>query len=83
MVQLTVPLPADLQRWVDARVAAEGYTDAADYLRELVRRDQDEHHLDVLRVRRLVDEGRASGIVDAEPEDMLAEIMAEIPGAHG
>ena len=83
MVQLSVPLPADLQRWVDSRVAAEGFADAADYVRQLVQRDQDEYEEDVRRVRALIDEGIASGIVDAEPEDILDEILAEIRTAHG
>lgn len=33
---------------------------------------------DVRRVRLLVEEGIASGIVDREPEDILDEVIAEI-----
>jgi antitoxin ParD1/3/4 len=83
MAQSNVALPADLQRYVDARVAAEGFADSADFLRDLVRRDQDEYEADVRRVQALLKEGRKSGIVDAEPEDILDEIIAEIHCADG
>lgn len=83
MAQLNVALPADLQCYVDARVAAEGFADSADFLRDLVRRDQDDYEADVRRVQALLDEGYASGIVDAEPEDILDEIIADIHRADG
>ena len=77
MVQLSLSMPPELQRWVDSRVVAEGYTDAADYVRQLVQRDQDEYREAVRRVRALVKEGRESGIAEGRPEDLLREIMAE------
>ena len=83
MMQLNVALPADLQRHVDARVAAEGYTDPADFLRDLIQRDQDQYDADVQRVRELIREGRESGIVDAEPEDILDDIIAGIHRKDG
>lgn len=83
MTQLSVSMPADLQRWVDSRVAAEGYSDAADYVRQLVRRDQDEYEEDVRRVRALWNEGLASGVLDDEPEAILEQIIAELPARNG
>lgn len=83
MAQLNVSLPADLQRHVDARVSAEGFTDSADYLRALIERDQHVYEADVRRVRTMVEVGRASGIVDREPEDILDEIIAGIIKPHG
>ncbi len=76
-------LPADLQRYVDTRVAQEGFADPAEFLRDLVRRDQDEYEADVLRVRALIQEGIDSGVVDATPEDVLDEIIAGIHKRHG
>lgn len=80
---LHVALPAALQRYVDARVAAEGYANPADFLRDLIQRDQDDYEEDVRRVQQLIDEGIASGVVDAEPEEILRRIIAEMPGRHG
>jgi antitoxin ParD1/3/4 len=83
MTELNVALPDDLQRYVDARVAQEGFADPADFLRDLVRRDQDGYEADVRRVRALIQEGIDSGVVDAEPEDVLDEIIAGIHQRHG
>ena len=83
MKQLHVALPDDPQRYVDARVAQEGFADPADFLRDLVRRDCDSYDDDVRRVQRLIDEGIVSWVLDAEPEDILPEIIAETQDGHG
>lgn len=80
---LDIALPADLQRYVDARVAAEGFAGPADFMRDLIQRDRVAYDADVHRVRALVEEGVASGILDAEPEAVLDEIIAGIPRSHG
>lgn len=80
MSDLTIMMPDGLHAWVNARVAEGRYADAADYLRDLVRSDQDiagQHEW----VRSAVAKGLASGVVDAEPENVLKEIMARLP--HG
>ena len=83
MAQVHVSLPVDLQHYVDTRVSVEGYADPGDFLRDLIRRDQDAHDADVRRLRVLWEEGVRSGIVDAEPENVLDQIIAEIPARDG
>lgn len=83
MVQLSIPLSDELRRYVDGRVAAEGFADPADFLRDLVQRDHDAHEEDVRRVRALYQEGLDSGVLEEEPEDILDEIIADIHGKHG
>ena len=46
-----------------------------------MRRDRDLIEQDTRFLRAMVEEGLASGIVDAEPEDALREIMARLPDA--
>lgn len=55
------------------------YSDATDYIRDLLRRDRE----DTSWLRARIEEGLASGIVDAEPEDVLDAIMAEDPDLRG
>ncbi|MFY8076053.1 MAG: ribbon-helix-helix domain-containing protein, partial [Sphingorhabdus lacus] len=55
------------------------YSSASDYMRDLVRRDQEAAMDDATWLRGLVAEGLASGVIDKEPEDVLREIMAEHP----
>ena len=87
MTPLTVSLPPALQSWVDVRLSEGRYTDAAEYVRDLVRRDRDrfdgETEEEVGEIRALVEEGLASGIIDAEPEAVLARIIARIEPADG
>ena len=84
MSKLSVSLTVDLQRHINSRVAAEGFADPADYLRDLVQRDRCGYRADVARVEAMIDEGVASGIVNARPEDLPREIVDGPPTAtHG
>ncbi|MDB5697075.1 MAG: hypothetical protein JWN21_2618 [Sphingomonas bacterium] len=78
MTQLTISVPPALDNWVQARLLEGRYADAGDYLRDLVRRDQGDDADDTAWVRAMVEEGFASGIVEAEPEDVLKEIMSQL-----
>lgn len=78
MTDHTISMPPALQAWVEARVAEGAYADAADYLRDLVRRDAragDERAW----LRAMIEAGEASGIVDQDPREIIAEILAENP----
>ncbi|MDO7844696.1 type II toxin-antitoxin system ParD family antitoxin [Sphingomonas sp. CA1-15] len=72
-------MPDALSEWVAARVAEGRYADAAEYVRDLVRRDQEAAEDDTRWVRAMIEEGLASGFLDEEPEDILAAIIAEDP----
>lgn len=79
MTHLTITMPAALQHWIETRLAEGHYADAGEYLRDLVRRDQQAAGPDWHRLRGLIEEGLASGIIDTEPEEVLKEIMARLP----
>ncbi|NWK98469.1 type II toxin-antitoxin system ParD family antitoxin [Sphingobium lactosutens] len=81
MANLNIPMPPALEQWVDVRLAQGRYADAADYIRDLIRRDQEAAEEDRQWVRAKIEEGFASGVIDAEPEDVLREIMARLPDA--
>jgi antitoxin ParD1/3/4 len=79
MAQLNLSIPPALKNWVDTRVSEGRYSSASDYMRDLVRRDQETTMTETEWLRGLVAEGLASGVIDKEPEDVLREIMAEHP----
>lgn len=83
MSQMTVSLSPDLQGYVDARVAAEGLTDPAEFVRAVLERERRTYQDDVARVQALLDEGHASGVLDMEPEQILDEIMADLSTRRG
>ena len=60
---MNISLPDSLKTFVDEQVAQRGYGTSSEYMRELIRRDQDRQHL-----RGLLLEGAASppaGLADA------------------
>jgi len=95
MGEMTFNFPPALMRWIEAQVAEGRYADAADYLRDLVRRDQGgllgEPELDpaeetpeyVAWVREQVAIGIASGICDKDAFEVLDEIRATRESRRG
>lgn len=64
MATMNVSLPDAMKEWVEAQAASGRYANASDYVRDLIRRDQ-ERASKIASMQRLVDEGLASG--DARP----------------
>ena len=82
MTAMTVELPEEMQIRVDARLADGNYVDSGDYLRDLIRRDLDATaRRDELRA--LIAAGWASGIIDRDASEVIAEIIAEDPDLRG
>jgi antitoxin ParD1/3/4 len=55
MTTMNISLPEALKSFVDEQVAGGGYSTSSEYVRELIRRDQDRQ-----RLRRLLLDGAAS-----------------------
>ena len=78
MGEMSFNFPPELRRWIEVRIAEGRYADASDYLADLVRRDQDRAHLweeDTARVRKLIEEGEASGVSDVDPFALLDSLI--------
>lgn len=74
---MNVSLPEGLKQWAEARVAEGRYSSTSDYVRDLIRRDQD----DEARRRALqtaIDKGRASGISDRSIADIIADAKGRL-----
>lgn len=56
---MSFALPESMREYVDARVRTGNYGNTSEYLRELIRRDQEEQAL--ARLRGLIADGLASG----------------------
>jgi antitoxin ParD1/3/4 len=83
MSQLNVSIPPALKSWIDARVAEGRYSSASDYVRDLVRRDQESAPDETLWLRGLIEEGLASGVIEKPAKQVLREIMAKHPASRG
>lgn len=69
MATMNVSLPDQMKQWVEGQTQTGRYGNASDYVRDLIRRDQ-ERAEKIANVQRLFDEGLASGISAATKDDI-------------
>lgn len=60
MATMNVSLPASMKEWVEAQTETGRYANASDYVRDLIRRDQDRNDK-IAAMQRFVDEGLKGG----------------------
>ncbi|GAA3096546.1 type II toxin-antitoxin system ParD family antitoxin [Rhizobium viscosum] len=70
MATMNVSLPDPMKEWVEAQTKTGRYSNASDYVRDLIRRDQ-ERADKLAELQRLVTEGLESGVSDRSKEDIL------------
>lgn len=61
MATMNVSLPDPMKAWVEAQTREGRYSNASDYVRDLIRRDQDRQQA-IAELQRLVTEGIESGV---------------------
>ena len=71
MAQMNISLPDKLKAWADARVAEGRYSSASDYIRDLMRRDQDEAQAKA-RLEADLLAGRESPLTATTIDDIIA-----------
>ena len=76
MNDLTKFLDPEIEQWVESRIAECEFASVEEYLAALVRRDREEADEETKWLREQIDIGRASGIIDKDPEDVIEEIIA-------
>ncbi len=70
MATLNVSLSDPMKDWVETRARNGMYSNASDYVRELIRRDQ-ERTDKIAEMQHLIAEGLESGISDRSVADVL------------
>lgn len=73
MATMNVSLPDKMKQWVEEQVASGRYGNSSDYVRDLVRRDQ-ERAAKKAEFERLVQEGIDSGISPLTPEEVFERV---------
>lgn len=77
MATMNVSLPSQMKTWIEEQVATGRYGNSSDYVRDLVRRDQ-ERAAKLAEFDRLVQEGINSGISSFSPEEIFAEAKRRV-----
>ncbi len=60
MATMNVSLPDEMKEWVEAQAANGRFANVSDYIRDVVRRDQERQGA-VAKLQQIVDEALASG----------------------
>lgn len=77
MVTMNISLPQQLKDLVEAQVASGRYANASDYVRDLIRQDEERRHRAMAEFQELLDQAIASG--PPEPfdfDDFIARMKA-------
>lgn len=76
MATMNVSLPDPMKGWVENQAQTGRYSNASDYVRDLIRRDQD-RAAKVAQMQRLVTEGLESGVGTRSMSDLLDAARAQ------
>lgn len=74
MKRKTISLPDEMDAFIDARVKTGQYGNDSEYIRDLVRGDQ-QRLAAIAKFQKLVDEGLASGISNRTVEEIFQEAL--------
>lgn len=82
MATMNVSLPDTMKAWVEAQAESGRYSNASDYVRDLIRRDQRREHK-IEAMQQLIDEAEASGIETRSVAELLDAARARAGSGDG
>jgi antitoxin ParD1/3/4 len=75
MATINVSLPDPMKAWVEAQAQTGRYSNASDYVRDLIRRDQEQADR-LAALRRYLDDAEAGGTSSRGVKEIVAEARA-------
>ena len=80
MATMNVSLPDPMKAWVEAQVESGHYGNASDYVRDLIRRDQQDRE-QIKALQSAITKGIESGISDRTMQEILKEARSKAKAA--
>lgn len=77
MISKTITISDAMDKWMKTQVQEGRYGDEGDYIRDLIRRDQDDQKK-LASLRSAIAYGRASGVSKLTVSEIITEAQAEI-----
>ncbi len=81
MATMNISLPEEMKSWVEEQATGGLYSNSSDYVRDLIRHDQERSHK-IAKLQALVREGFDSGESDRTPED-IRQAARQASGVNG
>lgn len=72
MATMNISLPDQMKDWVEEQSREGRFANSSDYVRELIRRDQQRTDK-IIAMQHLVDEARSSGVSSKTAKDIVAD----------
>jgi antitoxin ParD1/3/4 len=82
MATMNISLPDPMKDWVEAQARTGRYSNASDYVRDLIRRDQERADR-LAEFQKLLSEGLESGVSDRTIDDVLKAAREQAKTARG
>ena len=76
-VRKTITLTTQQDQWIKARIAGGGFTNDSEYIRDLIRRDQ-EQNAKYRALEAAIREGMESGISDKTVPQIMEDVEARL-----
>ena len=76
-VRKTITLTPQQDQWIKARIAAGGFTNDSEYIRDLIRRDQ-EQNAKYRALEAAIREGIESGVSDKTVPEIMEDVEARL-----
>lgn len=82
MATMNVSIPDLMKEWVEAQTQTGRYANASDYVRDLIRKDQ-ERNDKVAAMQRFVDDGLKSGVGRHSKDELFAVAQERAKTSRG
>ncbi len=69
MASMNISLPDPMKKWVDHQISGGKYASTSDYVRDLIRHDQEDREK-ILSLKAAIQEGLESGVSDRSIDDI-------------
>lgn len=77
MATMNISLPDKMKEWVETRVAAGNYSNASDFVRDLIRKAQSRSEF-INEMNEAVAEGYASGFHEGDLEELFNAVTKDV-----
>ena len=81
MASMNISLPDPMKDWVETQTSSGRYDNASEYVRDLIRHDQDRTSK-IFAMQKLVDEAFEGGTSDKSLDDIWAAAKAQATGGN-